>query len=158
MVEDYIDFKQYCEERLDNQIEWYSQKSTWNKNWHYGFKILEILITSLISIGTLYVNFCYFKIIVSVLGILLIAIYNAHTFFKFQENWIEYRKTSEILKHEKYMFLACSGIYNTQDNDIPFKILVERCETIISHENINWAQLNNNEYGEQCKNHSSTGS
>lgn len=157
-MENYIKFEQYCKERLDDQIEWYSKKSSKNKFWHSTFKILEILITSAISIGTLHINFGYFKIIVSVLGVLLIAIYNAHTFFKFQENWIEYRKTSEILKHEKYMFLACSGIYNTQANDIPFKILVERCETIISHENINWAQLNNNEYGEQCKNHSSTGS
>lgn len=157
-MENYIKFEQYCKERLDDQIEWYSKKSSRNKFWHYTFKILEIIITSAISIGTLYINFGYFKIAVSILGVLLIAIYNAHTFFKFQENWIEYRKTSEILKHEKYMFLACSGIYNTQDNDIPFKILVERCETIISHENINWAQLNNNEYGEQRKNHSSTGS
>lgn len=155
---EYINFQQYCEERLDNQIKWYSDKSSKNKYWHYSLKIIETIIASSVSLMTLYVDFWYFKIIVAVLGVLLIAVYNIHTFCKFQENWIEYRKTSEILKHEKYMFLASSGIYNTEKSDIPFKILVERCETIISHENINWAQLNNNEYGEKCDCHTSKGS
>lgn len=149
-MEDYIKFQQYCEERLDNQINWYSNKSTKNKNWHYILKFTETIIASSISLMTLFVNVWHFKIIIAILGAVLIALYNIHTFFKFQENWIEYRKTSEILKHEKYMFLASSGIYNTEEKDIPFKILVERCETIISHENINWAQLNNNEYGNKC--------
>lgn len=157
-MEEYINFQQYCSERLDNQIEWYSKKSTIHKRWHYSFKIIETAIASLISIMTLYINFWHFKFIISVLGILLIAIYNIHTFCKFQENWIEYRKTSEILKHEKYMFLACSGVYNSCEQDIPFKILVERCETIISHENINWAQLNNNEYNNENCSHQRTGS
>ena len=47
-MENYIKFEQYCKERLDDQIEWYSKKSSRNKFWHYTFKILEIIITSAI--------------------------------------------------------------------------------------------------------------
>lgn len=38
-MENYIKFEQYCKERLDDQIEWYSKKSSRNKFWHYTFKI-----------------------------------------------------------------------------------------------------------------------
>jgi hypothetical protein len=145
-----IDEETYIRERLDDQIDWYSKKSSSNKKLHYFFRIVELLITAVIAIMALLECF-YFKFIIGALGISLTSLYSIHIFCKLQENWIEYRKTSEILKHEKYMFLARSGVYNNPDisSDIPFKILVERCETVISHENINWAQLNSNEYLEK---------
>lgn len=42
------------------------------------------------------------------------------------------------------MFLASAGVYNIDETE-RYKLFVERCETIISSENINWAQLNNDE-------------
>ena len=30
---------EYIKDRIDDQIEWYSNKSTANKKWHYIFKI-----------------------------------------------------------------------------------------------------------------------
>ena len=58
---------------------------------------------------------------------------------KHHDNWIDYRRTAESLKHEKYMFLTGTGVYKNEKDD--FSLLVERCETIISSENINWANL-----------------
>ena len=37
------------------------------------------------------------------------------------------------------MFLTGTGVYKNENDS--FALLVERCETIISSENINWANL-----------------
>ncbi|MGQ7438348.1 DUF4231 domain-containing protein, partial [Streptococcus suis] len=58
---------------------------------------------------------------------------------KHRDNWIDYRRTTELLKHEKYMSLTKTGVYKNENDS--FALLVERCETIISSENINWANL-----------------
>ncbi|HFC76762.1 MAG TPA: DUF4231 domain-containing protein, partial [Candidatus Moranbacteria bacterium] len=42
----------------------------------------------------------------------------------------------ESLKHEKYLFLTKSEPY---DIDEPFKLLVQRVESLISKENTNWS-------------------
>ncbi len=83
---------------------------------------------------------CPFFEVVSVIfsGLILfsegiIALYSHH------DNWVEYRKISEMLQHEKYMFLTNTGVYSNEK--IPFKLLVERVESIISSENINWANM-----------------
>ena len=59
---------------------------------------------------------------------------------KLQENWLNYREVAETLKHEKYLYLALAGPYSDCDN--AYTLLVERTENIISHENLNWTQVN----------------
>lgn len=71
--------------------------------------------------------------------VILVALHGLHNF---HENWIEYRKTSELLKNEKYTYLNKAGVYKELSDDERFILLVERCESIISHENINWANMN----------------
>jgi hypothetical protein len=62
---------------------------------------------------------------------------------KHSENWIEYRSICETLKHEKFMYLYKTGVYRDDTNR--FEYFVERVESIISQENINWASLIKNE-------------
>jgi len=54
--------------------------------------------------------------------------------FKYQENWILYRNTSELLKKEKYFYLNDVGIYSTFDSQEKKRMLVERVETFVSAE------------------------
>ena len=58
--------------------------------------------------------------------------------FKYHENWIEYRITSETLKHEKYLFQAKCSPY---DNEDAFCKLVQRVERLISKENTQWSRV-----------------
>jgi hypothetical protein len=55
--------------------------------------------------------------------------------FKYHENWIQYRATSEALKHEKFLFLGRSSPYDGND---ALPVLVQRVEQLISKENSNW--------------------
>ena len=60
---------------------------------------------------------------------------------KFQEKWTEYRTTSEILKHEKFLFITKAGSYGNEEES--FKLFVRRIENLISKENSAWSQYIN---------------
>lgn len=56
--------------------------------------------------------------------------------FKYQENWINYRTTSETLKKEIHFYEAGISPYdNAKDKETLF---VERVESLISRENTLW--------------------
>ncbi|MGV8982827.1 DUF4231 domain-containing protein [Clostridium sp.] len=138
-----MDIETYITDRLDNQIDWYSIKSTKNQTIYKILKISEMILASSITILAVFINnYPWLKIIIIIAGALIIIFTGIHGIYNFQENWVEYRSISEILKHEKYMFLTKAGIYNLPDDSLVGKLLVERCESIISRENINWSEIN----------------
>ena len=152
-----MDEAQYLMERLDNQIEWYDRKSTNCQNWYKLIKITIVVLSLLIAPTGLLLQDCiYAPCIIAVLGVLISTGTFILSLNKYHENWLHYRTTCELLKHEKYLYLTSAGGYAY--SAAPFQELVERCESIISSENIDWAQLHKNEPTTPNKNHASTGS
>ena len=144
-----MDSTTYINERLDNQIAWYSKKSSINKKYFNRYKWIELSIGCCITIATYYSNdYNYLRILTIFLSSILVVIVALHGLHNFHENWIEYRKTAELLKNEKYTYLYKAGVYKNLSDEDRFILLVERCESIISHENINWANINS---GSKCK-------
>ena len=132
--------EEYLRDRLDDQINWYSQKSQWHQTWFKRLRVVEILFATSIPFLVSYITpeTGILKLIVGALSVVVALVSGLVTLYKFQENWIEYRTTAETLKHEKYLYLTQSAPY---DGDEPFRLLVERVEATISKENTNWAQL-----------------
>lgn len=132
-----MDSDQYLSERLNNQIDWYDRKSQYNQKRSQFLRILEILLAGFIPLlsGLGGENIVLFRIITGVLGVGVIIISGILSIFKFQENWLEYRSTCEMLKREKYLFETKTSPYNS-DNPLP--LLVDRVESIILSENKNW--------------------
>lgn len=132
-----MDEKAYFEERLDNQIEWYDSKSSWHQEWFKRLRILEILSAASIPFLTGYITdqTQSIRIVVGSLGILIAVISGVVALFKFQEHWLQYRTTSESLKHNKYLYLTKTAPY---DNGNAFNLLVNSVENLISKENSNW--------------------
>jgi len=126
---------EYIEQRLDNQIKWYSKKSSQYKVWHNGLRLIEIVAAAIIPLLSGMDNLLYSNWIIGGLGMLIAITAATGSLFKFHENWIQYRATSEALKHEKYLFLGGSAPY---DGDNAFQVLVQRVEQLISKENSNW--------------------
>lgn len=130
---------EYIKIRVDNQIDWYSNKSSINKS---GFRLLRILeivmaltipfLSNLITPETLSLTH-----IVSLLGILIVLITGLISLFRLQENWIDYRAIAELIKSEKYLYITRSEPYI---NEGAFNLFVERIETLISGENSKWVQ------------------
>lgn len=137
-----MDEQTYLKERLDNQINWYSSKSSEAQSWYKRLKFADNLLALLIVPISYYSDSCWWFKYAGIVAGILIALSNFfQSMNKYHENWIQYRSTAEILKHERYLYLTRSGGYANSPN--AFNELVERCESIISSENIDWAQLHN---------------
>lgn len=131
---------EYLSDRLENQIDWYGDKSNYCQKWHKRIKATEMTLAALVPVVLLF-DFPCAKIITSCFGAAIVILSGISSLNKYQENWIEYRSIAETLKHEKFLYLTHSGVY--AEHDTPFNLLVGRVESIISHENINWSQMNN---------------
>jgi len=130
---------EYIEHRLDDQIDWYNGKSQWNQKMFKRLRVLEVAAAALIPFLSGYMagNSSYINITVGVLGLIIAVIAGVVTLYKFQENWVEYRTTCEMLKHEKHLFLTKVIPYDCKE---PFSLFVQRVESLISKENSGWAQ------------------
>jgi len=129
---------EYILSRLDDQIEWYSIKSSNAKFMHQIFRAFVIIFSAVIPmVAGIDFNQNIKNITLSTIGFLITVLVGISSLFKFQENWTEYRTTSETLKHEKMLFLTKSGPYNSEES---FKTLVLRTENLISRENSAWSQ------------------
>ena len=135
--------KEYVDKRLNDQINWYDKESVFNQKMYKILVLIEILFSGSIPFLIPYANnnTPIIKIIIGVMGIIIALIAGVMNLYKFQENWINYRTTAESLKHEKYLYLTKSGIYNINNKiDTPLNNLVTRIESIISKENTKWFQ------------------
>jgi len=130
--------EEYFKDRLNNQIDWYDGKSQTNQKWFKRLRLLEIVTAAIIpflaGIGT---KMPYNSIIIGVLGVIIAVSAGLSALYKYHENWIEYRTTSETLKHEKYLFQAKCSPYDSED---AFCKLVQRVEGLISKENTQWSR------------------
>lgn len=134
--------QEYIKDRVENQIDWYSAKSQWNQKRFKCLRILEIICAAMIPFLVSYIgeDSLNLKIIVGFLGATIAVISCILGIYKFEENWIQYRTTSESLKHEKFLFLTRSSQYGIEN---AFPLFVERIESLISKENSSWAQYVN---------------
>jgi hypothetical protein len=124
----------YKQERLQKEIDWHSDRAKDNK---IKFRICQIVILvagaiipiiNVASIGDSQ------RMISSIIGGLIVVVTGLTQLEKYQENWILYRTTTELLKKEKYFFENGVGDYSNPDEKERNTILVERVESIVSAE------------------------
>ena len=130
--------------RLQDQLDWYSAKSTQNKNMFQRLKMLTIisaaLIPALVASGV-----PHGSQISAGLGVLIVIAEGIQSLNQYQENWLSYRATAEALKHDQYLYLGKAGPYLTADH--PQSMLAERIELLIAQEEGKWvsAQSSSNQ-------------
>ena len=121
--------------RLQEQIDWHSEKARHNKRRFRMYEIIIIFAGAIIPV----VNILEFadletRIVTSVLGATVAIVTGLTQLEKFQENWILYRTTTELLKKEKYFYENEVGDYSDLDESTRKKLLVERVESMVSSE------------------------
>ena len=135
----YLSAEEYIDQRLNDQIDWYSKKSTFNQNRFKRLRMVEIVSATLIpflsGMGT---QVPYGQWIVGTLGVAIALSMALNTFLKYQENWIQYRSTCEQLKREQFLFATKSAPYHDEN---AFQTLVIRAETLMSQEVSTWTQV-----------------
>ena len=133
-----LNVDQYIEERLENQISWYSKKSQHAQKMYKIFQITEIIIAAFIPLLSGYTTDCVIlAVIVGICGAIIAVIESVSKLFKWHENWIEYRTTCELLKYHKYLHLTQSSPYNKTEESID-NLFIKNIEDIISSENNQW--------------------
>ena len=143
--------KDYVINRIDEQINWYDKKSKSYKLKFQFFSISIIVLSAIITIiGATFFEDKTKTFLSSLFAVLITISQGVLSLNKYNENWIERRTVCETLKKEKYMFITRSGVYF--DNDKRFKFFVERVETIISQENLNWAGFYKNDKNNESSN------
>lgn len=130
--------EQYLKSRLDDQIEWYDNKSIHAQNVYKRLQSTEIILAACIPFFSGYVTTHWLiPFTIALLGALVVVVTSITRLGNYHENWLQYRSTCELLKHEKYLYLTSTNPYKEKN----FQLLVERVESIISSENVNWSQL-----------------
>lgn len=131
--------------RLEDQILWYSRKSSANLRWFRSIKIIELLAAAMIPFLAASIASNLFPspaLVTGVLGALIVVLESMLGLFQFQSNWMNYRSTCEELKREKHLWLARAGPYAGAEN--PDRTLAERVETAISLEHGRWISVQEN--------------
>lgn len=137
--------------RLEGQLKWYDKKSLWNKRWYKGMRLIQIVLASSIPIISL-IALEWSKWVSASFGALIAILESAQHLNQFSALWIEYRSTSEYLKHEKFLFLSESGSYRDLPIEESLKLLAERIEENIFKEHTKWVRISKKitkEKGEQ---------
>lgn len=130
---------EYLSDRLEGQIKWYSRKSRRNKSFYISLRLLEISSAAIIPFLSGFSDKVpYSEWGVAILGILIAISVAASSLFNSHENWIKYRNITEQLKHEKYLYITSIEPYNSDDK---FSKLVTKVESLISKENMSWADV-----------------
>ena len=131
--------KWYLENRLEDQIRWYDNKSVEKQRMYKRIKVGEIIFSGLIPflviLGQVNSIFYYLTAFSGALTTILAAF---NSLGKYHELWLEYRTTAETLKHEKYFYITKAGPYRNLEKEEAFILLVERVESMISRENTQW--------------------
>lgn len=91
-----MDQNEYLEQRLDDQIAWYSKKAATNQSWFKRLQIISIIAAATIPFVTGFIGetSLHLKLLAGGLGLLVAAITAVLGLYKFQENWLEYRTTA----------------------------------------------------------------
>jgi hypothetical protein len=142
----HMDEKEYRESRLDNQIGWYDRKSGRHKRLYMLFKVLEVIFAAsipvLLAVSELFDDVPDLPLVLrglaAAFGAGVAILSGVLGIGKFQENWMAYRTTCEMLRHEKYFYEMGCGPYKDPAGRVC--LLVQRVEELISQENTNWQQ------------------
>ncbi len=128
--------------RLDDEIKWYSQKARHCQTMFKTYQIAEIILAALIPLLSSYAGQSVsIAFIIGLFGAVITIIESVTKLFKYHENWIHYRTTCELLKHQKYLYLTKSYPYNESDETIE-NLFVKNIEMIISAESSQWQTMN----------------
>ena len=125
-------------DRLEDQIDWYNKRSQSNQSIFKRIKTFEIVAAAIIPFLAM-LKSQYAAWMTGGLGVVITVLEGLLHLNQYQQNWIAYRSTCELLKHEKYTFLAGAGAYANIAN--PRALLAERVEALVSQEDAKWASI-----------------
>jgi hypothetical protein len=120
--------------RMEDQIAWYDRASGRDQRRYKMFKTATLVMAGLVPLlATLPRGGQY---VAAVLGFGILVAEGTQQLHQYEQHWLQYRSTAEMLKHEKYLFLAAAGPYAEAPQ--ARRLLAERVEALVSQEHAQW--------------------
>jgi hypothetical protein len=138
----------YLEGRLKEQLDYHSRASRDNKKKFYALQFVIIITGALVPIVNVIIpGGDLLRLTSSILGGIIIVVTALLQLHKYQENWIVFRTTQELLKKEKFLYLNDAGDYAGLDDEMKKRLLVERVESLVSSETSKYFAIHKPEKG-----------
>lgn len=136
-------------ERLDRRIAWYDRSAKKNQLLFRSFKAFTLVAAAAIPFSAS-LSAAGFStadagpgglttFVAGLLGAAIVVVEGLQQLFQWQQNWLNYRSTSESLDRERSLFLVGAGSYLDVPN--PRVLLAERIEQIMGQEHSKWMAL-----------------
>lgn len=122
--------------RLEDQINWYDQKSIDSQKKYKAAKLAAIICAASVAIVA-----NHYPVAASIIGSAIVVLESIQQLNQWHTNWVSYRSTCEALRHEKFCYIEKAGPYVNCDSVQAKMILVERVESLISTENSKWTKI-----------------
>jgi Protein of unknown function (DUF4231) len=123
-------------DRAEYEIAWYEKHATASRVSYCAIKLLQILLAAFVPVA---VGVNAPRLVTGSLGGLVVVLEGVQQLFRFHDNWIRYRQTSEDMLREKYLYAGSAGDY--ADTPSPRRLLAERIESLASREAHQWVNL-----------------
>lgn len=137
--------QEYLQSRVTAQRTYFSKKASKSKKYYYFVSIAKLVVSLVITVlSSAKSGASPISMIVSILSALIALTEGILLLYKFNENWIVYRLTSENLKKEEFLFKTRSGEYYNIDDSQAYNYFVQNIEAIIQSSNKQWESIYRN--------------
>ena len=131
-------FKDYVENRYRDQMSYYSKAAGKNQKKYKQFQWILIIFSAITPVlAALDGKWVSLQIPVVLISAVVAVLTAGLKTFQYQEMWVNYRATNELLKPEIYYYNFSVGPYAEEGVDKE-TLFVSRVETILDKEHINW--------------------
>ncbi len=135
----------YLRQRVDEQIQWMSDKARQSKSGHRVLRLIQITLGILVTAVGPYTNVLdYGPQITTALGAIIGLAAAWEAVNDYQNNWIRYRRTLEDLERERLLYQTASGPYRqsavaSSEAEASFALFVTRVEALLGQELDSWS-------------------
>lgn len=126
--------EQYCKERLLPELAYYDRQAGKNKRCFQAAAAASIVAAAAVPViataGQIWP--------MAALGGVASVVIALQSLFKWQENWLKFRRGHQDLEREKFLSVARSGPYASVPDEELLSLFVERVESLIADEHDEW--------------------
>lgn len=127
-----------ADHNLAGQRGWYDAKASRNKRWHTRLGFTVIVAGALTTVVQVFVpssELHWTTWVTALLGTLVVLAKGVERVWAFDETWQAYRTAAECMKSERRYYVNAAGPYSRiDDEELAFRIFVERVEAVIASE------------------------
>jgi hypothetical protein len=142
-----MDPDEYLEQRVEDQIKYYEQAASREKRRHVWIQSFVIVFGATVPVMVNLPEWTYGwfdlsvfgRISATLLSLAVAILAGLANFRKFEDLWLAYRMTEELLKRERYLYLTNSEDYS--ESETAFPLFVDRVEQLISVEHSRFQTL-----------------